>query len=130
MRGANVLSDDGDRKIHASKAKPEENLFKIMDQLVYEVHRTKNFVIIMILVVIVAIPVIWHAAPLVTGTPFILTGFITIGIAAIFLIIGIRQWIVLAKWTKRYHAYKELQSRVDKQLDFESEEPPGSNRSA
>jgi hypothetical protein len=41
-----------------------------------------------------------------------------------FAVVGIRQWIVLSKWTKKYKEYKELQKEVDKKFDFET---PGNN---
>jgi hypothetical protein len=37
----------------------------------------------------------------------------------IWLGIGIRQWFVLSKWTKRYERYKELQKKIDEKLDYE-----------
>ena len=36
--------------------------------------------------------------------------------------IGIRQWFVLSKWTQRYEIYKELQKKVNEELDYESDE--------
>jgi hypothetical protein len=48
-------------------------------------------------------------------------GYITIAIAALFLAIGVRQWLLLSKWTSKYKRYKELQKKIDEKLDFESE---------
>ena len=31
--------------------------------------------------------------------------------------IGIWQWFVLSKWSKKYERYKELQKRIDEKLD-------------
>ena len=39
----------------------------------------------------------------------------------IWLGIGIRQWFVLSKWTKKYERYKELQKKVDEKLDYDSD---------
>jgi hypothetical protein len=67
----------------------------------------------------VAIPISWHLAPLVRGTPFKVVGYAAIATALIFLGIGVRQWTVLSKWTKKYKAYKEMQKKIDQKLDFE-----------
>jgi hypothetical protein len=101
---------------------PEENILHITDELVSQVDRTKRLVIVMIAVVIVAIPVTWHASALVSSTSdsFRLVGYVTILIAFLFLAIGVRQWMVLSKWTRRYKQFKELQKKVDEKLDFES----------
>jgi hypothetical protein len=37
-----------------------------------------------------------------------------------FIAIGIRQWFILSKWTKRYREYKELQQKIDEKFDFEA----------
>jgi hypothetical protein len=41
---------------------------------------------------------------------------IPIIIVLIWLGIGIRQWLVLSKWDKRYKKYKELQKKIDEEL--------------
>ncbi|MDG6994500.1 MAG: hypothetical protein JRN52_01145 [Nitrososphaerota archaeon] len=71
--------------------------------------------------VIVAIPVSWHVAVLVKGMAFSAVGYVAIVTAVIFLAVGVRQWLVLSKWTRKYKLYKELQKRVDEKLDFEKE---------
>jgi hypothetical protein len=103
-----------------------DNIFRIADELVGQVDRTKKYVVIMIIAVIVAIPVSWHVSPVLLGTPynFALAGVVTIVIALAFLAVGVRQWMVLSKWTQRYKAYKRLQEKIDAELDFEG---PGSN---
>jgi hypothetical protein len=35
----------------------------------------------------------------------------------VWLGIGIRQWFVLSKWSKKYERYKELQKMVDEKLE-------------
>jgi uncharacterized membrane protein YcjF (UPF0283 family) len=37
----------------------------------------------------------------------------------VWLGVGIRQWIVFSRWTKKYHLYKELQKMLDERLDFD-----------
>ncbi|MGH1565992.1 MAG: hypothetical protein ACRBB5_00870 [Nitrosopumilus sp.] len=36
--------------------------------------------------------------------------------------IGIRQWIVLSKWDKKYQNFKAKQKEIDKELKDESDE--------
>ena len=97
-----------------------ESILRIADELVRQVDITKKLVIIMIVAVIVGIPVSWHVTPYLLGTPynFMLAGIVTIIIAAAFVAIGVRQSLVLSKWTERYKAYKELQAKIDAKLDF------------
>jgi high-affinity Fe2+/Pb2+ permease len=100
---------------------PENNILRITDELVHQVDRTKKMVVIMIAALVIAIPVSWHLAPIVTNSSvndFHLFGYVTIGIAAIFLAVGVRQWLVLSKWTNNYKKYKELQRKIDEKLDF------------
>jgi hypothetical protein len=97
-----------------------QNILRIADELVKQVDRAKKLVLIMILGIIIAVPVSWHLAPLIKGVGFSIIGYTAIGIALIFIGIGARQWSVLSKWTKRYKAYKQLQARIDKELDFEA----------
>jgi len=51
-------------------------------------------------------------------------------ISLVWLGIGIRQWLVLSKWTKKYNRYKELQEKIDKELADEQkdDECDSSNR--
>lgn len=99
----------------------EDNIFRIADELVRQVDRTKKMVIIMVAAIVIAVPVSWHLAPLVSGLPFRVVGYVAIAIAVIFLGIGVRQWTTLSKWTRKYKVYKEMQRRVDEKLDFEGE---------
>ncbi|MDR4489633.1 MAG: hypothetical protein R2685_01860 [Candidatus Nitrosocosmicus sp.] len=42
---------------------------------------------------------------------------IPVMVVLVWLGIGIRQWLVLSKWDKKYKKYKELQRKVDEKLD-------------
>ncbi len=37
-------------------------------------------------------------------------------IGILWLGIGIRQWLVLSKWNKKYQRYKELQKKIDEEI--------------
>lgn len=99
----------------------ENNIFRIADELVHQVDRTKKMVLIMIIAVIIAVPTTWHLAPLVKGAPFQAVGYIAIATAIVFIAVAVRQWMILSKWTSKYRAYKEMQKKVDEKLDFDSE---------
>jgi len=100
-----------------------DNILRIADELVSEVEKTKKYVLVMIVAIIVAIPVSWHVTPLFLGTPynFRAAGIVTIFIALALIAIGVRQWMMFSKWTVRYKAYKELQAKIDAKLDFEDD---------
>jgi hypothetical protein len=48
--------------------------------------------------------------------------FLIFVISIIWLGIGIRQWIVLSKWSKKYERFKKKQKEIDKKLDEEGNE--------
>jgi hypothetical protein len=103
------------------------NIFQIVDSIVDNVDRTKKLVVIMLVAIVISVPLSFHLTNLLTGPPYsygparILIPFLVI---LAFAVVGIRQWIVLSKWTKKYKEYKELQKEVDKKFDFET---PGNN---
>ena len=111
------MSDKAEDKDKVSS----ENILRITDELVRQVDRTKKMVLIMIVAVIIAVPVSWHVAALVKGIAFSVVGYIAIATAILFLAIGVRQWRLLSKWTKGYKKYKEMQKRVDAELDFDKD---------
>ena len=47
---------------------------------------------------------------------------IIIVISLIWLGIGIRQWIVLSKWDKKYRQFKEDQKEIDKKFEDDNDE--------
>ena len=129
-----------------------ENLFKIMDGIIHQLNNTKKMFIIMIITIMIIPPLSFAITFALFGPPlslqergeqqqpsltalqshgfghprnhfFSLTRFIPILISIIWLGIGIKQWFVLSKWTKKYERYKELQKKIDKKLlDFDDDE--------
>lgn len=116
--------------------KSGENIFKIMDEVIYQLNKTKKLFIIMILSFMIILPATflitfaifdppfergdmgWHDGPLHGFFPLRIIPAIVV---LVWLGIGIRQWFVLSKWTQKYEIYKELQKKVDKKLDDEGE---------
>ena len=114
------------------------NLFKIIDMIVFELNRTKRMFIIMILSVMIIPPVSLFITSLILVPPFEHGGgegggfpnrsisfeerFFSIRnvpliISVIWLGVGIRQWFVLSKWTKRYEQYKKRRDEADRRFD-------------
>jgi hypothetical protein len=115
------------------------NLFKIIDMIVFELNRTKRMFIIMILSVMIIPPLSLFITSLIFVPPFEHGGggeggglpnrsisfeerFFSIRnvpliISVIWLGVGIRQWFVLSKWTKRYEQYKKRRDEADRRFD-------------
>ena len=128
------------------KDKPVENIFRIMDEIVHHLNRTKKMIILMIISIIVVLP----ATHIITfaligdtifdggerprfdrsgGPPdspaFRIVQAVVIGTILFWLGIGIRQWFVLSKWTKKYKQYKQLQKKIDEKLDYDNDNNEG-----
>ena len=120
--------------------KPTQNIFQIMDEMVRQLNRTKKMFLIMIVSVVVVVPStfivtftllggpsFWSGEPHDGGGPpdesaFGIARAIVIVFLLAWIVIGIRQWFVLSKWTQRYEIYKELQKKIDEKLDYESDD--------
>ena len=118
---------------------PSPNPFQIMDGIILQLNRTKKMFIIMILTIMIIPPIAFVLTFALLGPPFPFhdggpddrfgPGFnpafgiariIPFLISLIWLGIGIRQWFVLSKWTKKYERYKELQKQIDSKLSDDS----------
>ena len=125
---------DGD----SNDIKPRDNIFQIMDGIIAQLNRTKKMFIIMILTLMIIPPVAFAVTFALLGPPFhfetggrgggLPDGFgpppqiavariVPILVSLVWLGIGIRQWFVLSKWSKKYERYKELQKMVDEKLE-------------
>jgi Na+-driven multidrug efflux pump len=130
---------------------PAQNIFQIMDQIVHQLNRTKKMFLIMIVSVIIVVPStfivtfaliggasFWNDGPPEggpdddggppDGSTFGIARGIVIAFLLAWIIIGIRQWFVLSKWTQRYEIYKELQKKIDEKLDYDNDEGKGEQR--
>jgi hypothetical protein len=47
---------------------------------------------------------------------------VVVGTVLVWIGIGIRQWLVLSKWTKKYKQFKELQKKIDEKLDYDEDD--------
>jgi hypothetical protein len=122
----------GDKNNNRSK----ENIFQIMDGIIAQLNRTKKMFIIMILTIMIIPPIAFALSFALLGPSFPFHGggpadrfgpgfnpafgiarIIPFLISIIWLGIGIWQWFVLSKWTKKYERYKELQKKIDEKLN-------------
>jgi hypothetical protein len=113
-----------------------ENIFQIMDGIIVQLNKTKKMFIIMILTIMIIPPITFAVTFALLGPPFPFhergppdrfgPGFnpafgiariVPFLISIIWLGIGVWQWFVLSKWTKKYERYKELQKKIDEKLD-------------
>jgi cell division protein FtsL len=142
---------EGNELVGQSKDnKPTQNIFQIMDEIVRQLNRTKKMFLIMIISVVIVVPLtfivtfalvggasFWNGPPGDRpngggglggegGPPdesaFGIARAIVIVFLLSWIVIGVRQWFVLSKWTQRYEIYKELQKKIDEKLDYESKE--------
>jgi hypothetical protein len=117
-----------------------ENIFQIMDGIIAQLNKTKKMFIIMILTIMIIPPITFALTFALFGPPFhfdedreppqgfddsprippqiALARIVPILVSLIWLGIGIRQWFVLSRWSKKYERYKELQKRIDAKLDY------------
>src|ERR671925_608626 len=122
-----------------------ENLFEIMDGIIAQLNRTKKMFIIMILTIMIIPPIAFAVTFALLGPPLhfdtgsrggqhdsfgpppqiAVVRTIPILVSLVWLGIGIRQWFVLSKWSKKYERYKELQKRVDEKLDYDNDDDEG-----
>jgi hypothetical protein len=122
--------------------KPRENIFEIMDGIIVQLNRTKKMFIIMILTIVIIPPIAFAVTFVLLGPPLYfdfgsrestphifgpppqiaVARTIPILISLVWLGIGIRQWFVLSKWSKKYERYKELQRKVDEKLDYDNDD--------
>ena len=137
-----AASTDANKK---KKEDHKENLFEIMDGIISQLNKTKKMFILMIITILILPPISFVITFAVFGPPmffnngdggmrhegfrfgpggfghgFALARLVPILIFIVWLGIGIRQWFVLSKWTKRYERYKELQKKIDEKLDYDN----------
>jgi hypothetical protein len=118
--------------------RPKENIFRIMDGIITQLNRTKKMFIIMILTIMIIPPIAFAVSFALLGPPFPLYGggqadrfdrfgpgfnpafgiarIVPFLIAIVWLGIGIWQWFVLSKWTKKYERYKDLRKKTNEKL--------------
>ena len=137
-----------------------ENIFEILDGIMFQLSKTKKMFLVMILTILIIPPAALLVMSSVTEPAFqerlekklqerLDRGDITqnefdnikkkfgndkprsplhppqliiIVISLVWLGIGIRQWIVLSKWDKKYQNFKTKQKEIDKELEDESDE--------
>jgi hypothetical protein len=139
MTDAQKNDDDDNRS--------RENIFQIMDGIIVQLNKTKKMFIIMILTIMIIPPITFAVTFALLGPPFPFhergpperfgPGFnpafgiariVPFLISIIWLGIGVWQWFVLSKWTKKYERYKELQKKIDEKLDDDNNNDNGGRK--
>ena len=143
--------------------KNHENIFEILDGIMFQLGKTKKIFLIMIITTLIIPPIALIVMTSVFDSPFhdkfdhkleqrlkenFKRGELTekqideikerlmikktnkillqppqlviFGISLVWLAIGIRQWIVLSKWDKRYQQFKKKQREIDEEFKDES----------
>jgi len=141
MKDSNKNDSDDDNR-------SKENIFQIMDEIIAQLNRTKKMFIIMILTLMIIPPIAFAVTFALLGPPLhfdtgsgggppdsfgpppqiAMARTVPILVSLVWLGIGIRQWFVLSKWSKKYERYKELQKRVDEKLDYDNDDEGKRNR--
>ena len=147
-----------------SKDNEHENIFEILDGMMFQLSRTKKMFMMMILTVLILPPIAILVSTSVLDSPFrddfpmrfeerlqfqLESGRITLEeyndikdkmidrerppiffkppqmiifvISLVWLGIGIRQWMVLSKWDKKYQQFKTKQEEINKKFEDEDE---------
>lgn len=138
-----------------NSSKNHENIFEILDGIMFQMSKTKKIFMIMILTTLILPPIALLVMTSVFDSPFdekldtrlqehLKNGDITneeyenikskvvdkgrteiflnppqliiFTISLVWLGIGIRQWLVLSQWDKKYQRFKQKQADVDKKL--------------
>jgi len=136
------------------KDKPIENIFRITDEIVHQLNKTKKLIILMIVSIVIVLPAThiisfaligdmafdgsnegrppWFdrsddGGPPNSNPAFRIVQAVVIGTILFWLGIGIRQWFVFSKWTKKYKQYKDLQKKIDEKLGYDDEDKDEAN---
>lgn len=115
-------------------SKPTENIFQIMDGIIRQINNTKKIFVTLIVLHLILVPAAFIVTFAIFGPPFSggrpwwdqdrgsafpFVPVIPIAVVLVWLGVGIRQWYVLSKWTKKYAQYKAMQKKIDEKLDYD-----------
>ena len=144
----------------AKDRKEHENIFEILDGIMFQLSKTKKMFLIMILTILIIPPAALLVMSSVTEPAFedqlekrlqdrLDRGGITqeeydnikkkfgndkprnplhppqliiIVISLVWLGIGIRQWVILSKWDRKYQNFKAKQKEIDEKFEDDSDE--------
>lgn len=128
--------------------RPVENIFSAMDEIVHQLNMTKRLFLLMILSFVIIVPVTHVITTVLLGGTFFddhrfdgggppfrgppdnpsfrIVQVVIVITVLVWIGIGIRQWFVLSKWTRKYKQFNELQRKVDEKLgdDEDDEKQP------
>jgi len=154
-----------------SSKKDRENIFEILDGIMFQLSRTKKMFLIMIITTLIIPPISLIVITSVYDSPYqdkfredfdirltskLDNGEITedeynlikekflkrekpnpllrphqlviFAISIVWLGVGIRQWIVISQWDKKYQQFKEQQKEIDKKFQDDSDDDARENK--
>ena len=135
------MSKPNKKENHNDKEKPE-GVFEIMDGLMSQLNSTKKMFLALILTIIVlpAIAMLIIVATLDfpfegfegkefqeerleprSGGLLFISRMIIFVAAMAWLVIGIRKWFVISKWSKKYMQFKQRQAEIEQRFDDDEE---------
>jgi type III secretory pathway component EscU len=108
---------------YGGTARENLNMREILDSVIRQLDFMKKIMVIMLVSFIVLVAIIAYIAYLSQSTAGVGLFIPVIGGAAflLWLGVGIRQWIVFAKWKRKHQEFKALQKKAEESLDFEKE---------
>jgi NADH:ubiquinone oxidoreductase subunit 5 (subunit L)/multisubunit Na+/H+ antiporter MnhA subunit len=146
-------NDDNDKN-HSDNndARSDSSIFYIMDGIIDQLNKTKKLFIIMLLTIMIIPPIAFMLSFMLFGFPFHDNNddsnwtdnkpwsdsgsnssfnpsfrylpLIPIIVVIVWMGIGIRQWFILSKWDKKYKKYKELQTKINEELEKDDKSEP------
>lgn len=109
-----------------------ENIFEILDDLIYHLNATKRIFTILILsafilaptTIILALVVIWHPRFFIfllrrepeLGSIISIHIIVSIALAVLWLFIGIQEYKFFTRWSERFKRFIESKEKIDKEL--------------
>ncbi|WP_458744412.1 hypothetical protein [Candidatus Nitrosocosmicus sp. T] len=139
-------NDDNDKSNSDNNdTRSDSSIFYIMDGIIDQLNKTKKLFIIMLITIMIIPPIAFMLSFMLFGFPFHddnddsnwinnkpwsdsgsnssfnpsfrYLPLIPIIVVIVWMGIGIRQWFILSKWDKKYKKYKELQTKINEELE-------------
>jgi hypothetical protein len=106
---------------NAKTGSTHENLLEILDNVIHQLDFSKKLLVVMVASFFTVVPITAIVINVIANRSdlqFVIP-IVTVLVFVVWLAVGVRQWVVLSKWQRKYREFKALQKRVDDSLDFE-----------
>jgi hypothetical protein len=112
-----------DMAVDSGKAgSAHDNLLEILDNVIHQLDFSKKLLVITVASFFTVVPITAIVINVIANRSdlqFVIP-LVTVLVFAVWLAVGVRQWVVFSKWQRRYQEFKLLQKKVDESLDFET----------